>query len=130
MTTLFDSSLTYSRFVATSRFTASGNLLALRKNANADTKVMKSSTDATIKVSDLDKEINRVICVFLAIMFCLCVLGAAIIAGGYSSTNVWLESLNIILETREKRKRRETFHSSSSSCFFNHDITYMWIGSH
>ena len=36
-------------------------VLAVVLNTGSDTKVMKSSTQASIKISDLDKEINRVI---------------------------------------------------------------------
>jgi phospholipid-transporting ATPase len=61
-------------------------------NTGADTKVMKSSTESGIKVSDLDKEINHVISVFLMIMLVLCCIGAGIITGGYDLTNTWLES--------------------------------------
>jgi magnesium-transporting ATPase (P-type) len=67
-------------------------VLAVVLNTGSDTKVMKSSTQASIKISDLDKEINRVICVFLLIMLILCGIGASIIAGGYNSTNTWLNS--------------------------------------
>ena len=48
-------------------------------NTGVDTKLMKSSTESRVKVSDLDKEINKTVIVFF-IMIILCLIGAGIIA--------------------------------------------------
>ena len=47
-------------------------------NTGPDTKVMKSTTEAKPKVSDLDRTLNQVLLLFLAIMVALCLAGAIV----------------------------------------------------
>lgn len=63
---------------------------------------MKSSTESRVKVSDLDKEINKTVKVFFLIMIMLCCIGAGVIAGGYDMTNTWFETYYTALRDTDK----------------------------